>query len=297
MTKRDCYDVLGVTTAASEKEIKKAYKKLAMKYHPDRNPDNPVAHEKFREVKSSYEILSDSEKKLAYDDFGHDAFDPAKARRSGFGQSSHGFGDIFGDMFNQQSQQPRRQPPKPKKGSDLVIDLSIMLEEAIQGCVKEIKLPNQMELLNVTIPAGIDQGERVRVENQGNPGSLGAARGDLFVEIDLLPHERFSRKGLNLYCSVESSFPVAALGGFIQVETFNGSISVKVPKGTQSGSKFRIKGKGVRSYSSTNSVSVLAASGDLIYEVLVKTPVNISNEQTSLLQQLASSFEENSTAH
>ncbi|WP_372881929.1 DnaJ C-terminal domain-containing protein [Psychromonas sp.] len=282
MSKRDCYEVLGVSKNASEQEIKKAYKKLAMKYHPDRNPSNPVAQENFREVKSSYEILSDPEKRQEYDDFGHQAFDPNHRasgfnRRhgfGGFGQSSDDYNDIFADIFRQQHQ------PRPEKGSDLLYQVKLTLAEAINGCQKEIRLPNSEQILKVTIPAGIDHGQSVRLANKGNPGSLGGPNGDLRVEINLIKDEMFERHGNDLHYTLPISFPTAALGGSMEVPTFDGHISFKIPKGTQTGRKFRIKGKGVKAMNSE-------LKGDLIYEVVITTPTSLTPEQEALLSELA----------
>lgn len=283
MSKRDCYEVLGIDKSATEIEIKKAYKKLAMKYHPDRNPDNPVAQEKFREVKSSYEILSDPEKRQEYDDFGHQAFEPGRRSNSGFnshggfggfGQSSGDYNDIFGDIFRQRHQ------PRPEKGSDLRYRIQLTLDEAINGCQKEVKLPNTEQLLKVTIPAGIDEGQSVRLANKGNPGTLGGENGDLLVEINLIKHDLFDRQGNDLHCLIPVSFPTAALGGTIEAPTFDGHISFKIPKGTQAGRKFRIKGKGIKAMKS-------AVKGDLIYEVVINTPTTLTEEQEALLTELA----------
>jgi len=276
MAKRDCYEVLGISKSATEKEIKKAYKKLAMKYHPDRNPDNPVAQENFREVKDSYEILNDPEKRQEYDDFGHAAFDPSRRQGGhGFNQSSAGgFNDVFADMFRQQHQ------PRPTKGPDLLSHIQLTLEEAVNGCQKELKLPNESELFIVNIPEGIDQGQRVRVANKGNPGTLGGPRGDLLVEVDLFEHEVFTRVGQDLYCKVDISFPIAALGGPVTVPTFDGHISLKIPKGTQAGRKFRLKGKGIKAMKSN-------LKGDVIYEVVINTPTTLTTEQEDLLTKLA----------
>ncbi|RBW43798.1 molecular chaperone DnaJ [Psychromonas sp. B3M02] len=286
MSKRDCYEVLGVSKTTSDKEIKKAYKKLAMKYHPDRNPDNPVAQEKFREVKDAYEILSDPEKREQYNDFGHSAFENGQARgRGGFGQGGFGqggdFNDMFGDMFgqrHQQRQQPRR--PQPKNGSDIILKVELTLEECVEGCTKEVRLPNTTNPLGVVIPAGINQGQRVRVAGQGNPGTLGAPRGDLFVEVELLEHEFFVRKGNDLYCDLATNFPTATIGGTAKARTFTGHINLKIPAGTQAGRKFRIKGRGVKAM---NSDSV----GDLIYNVVIPTPTELTDQQHKLLAELA----------
>lgn len=285
MAKRDCYEVLGVNKTASEQEIKKAYKKLAMKYHPDRNPDNPVAQENFREVKAAYEILNDPEKREQYDDFGHGAFENGQARgRGGFNQGGFGgggdFNDMFGDMFGQRQQQQPRYQPQPEKGSDIILKVELTLEECVEGCDKEVRLPNTTNPLSVVIPAGINQGQRVRIPGQGNPGTLGAGRGDLFIEVDLLDHEFFVRKGNDLYCDLVVTFPTAAIGGTAKASTFTGHINLKIPAGTQVGRKFRIKGRGVKAM---NSDSI----GDLIYTVLIPTPTELTEHQHKLLAELA----------
>tara|TARA_R110001583_G_scaffold40778_1_gene130079 strand:- start:5552 stop:6415 length:864 start_codon:yes stop_codon:yes gene_type:complete len=284
MSKRDCYEVLGVTKSASEKEIKKAYKKLAMKYHPDRNPSNPVAENNFREVKSAYEIIGDEEKRQQYDDFGHGAFDEnghghGASRHGGFGQQQGGFDDLFGGMFNQQRQQQRYQP-QPEKGSDIIATIEITLEQAVEGCVQEIKLPNNPNLLEVTLPAGIDAGQRVRVNGKGNPGSLGGPHGDLLVEVHLIEHDTFTRKGQDLYCLIKTPYTTAVLGGNLKVPTFSGYLNIKIPEGTQAGRKFRIKGKGITSMKGD-------VVGDLIYEVIIPTPTELTEPQRALLEQLA----------
>jgi len=280
MSKRDCYEVLGVNKSASDKEIKKAYKKLAMKYHPDRNPDNPVAENNFREVKSAYEIVGDAEKRAQYDDFGHGAFDEnGQGRQGGFGQQG-GFDDMFGGMFGQRQQQQRQYQPQPEKGSDIIATIEITLEEAVEGCMQEIKLPNNPVLLEVSIPAGIDKGQRVRVNGKGNPGSLGGGFGDLLVEVGIAEHETFRREGRDLYCLIDTPFTTAALGGSLKVPTFSGFINIKIPQGTQVGRKFRIKGKGIKSMKND-------LVGDLIYEVMITTPTSLSAQQRELLEQFA----------
>jgi molecular chaperone DnaJ len=284
MSKRDCYEVLGVSKNASDKEIKKAYKKLAMKYHPDRNPDNPVAENNFREVKSAYQIIGDEEKRQQFDDFGHGAFDENGQGRQGggFGNQGSGFDDMFGGMFGQRQQQQQYQP-QPEKGSDIIATIDISLEEAVEGCVKEIKLPNNPLLLEVTIPAGIDAGQRVRVPAKGNPGSLGGPFGDLLVEVHLVEHDTFRREGRDLYCLIETPFTTAALGGTLKVPTFAGYLNIKIPQGTQAGRKFRIKGKGIKSMNGD-------LIGDLIYEVAIHTPTELTAPQRVLLEQLAELF-------
>ncbi|AGH81104.1 chaperone DnaJ domain-containing protein [Psychromonas sp. CNPT3] len=279
MAKRDHYEVLGINKSATDKEIKRAYKKLAMKFHPDRNPGNPVAEENFREVKSAYEILHDEDKRDQYDHYGHAAFDgQGGGRGQGFGGSSRGFEDIFGSMYEQR-EQPRYQP-QPEVGSDIILSLEISLEQAINGCEQEVKLPNNPEPLLVTVPAGVAHGQHVKVQGKGNPGTLGAARGNLLVQVTLLEDDVFRREGLDLYCFITPSFPLAALGGTLKVPTFTGFINIKIPAGTQVGRKFRIKGKGIKAMQTTEV-------GDLIYEVQIKTPLSLSAEQETLLKALA----------
>jgi len=282
MSKRDFYEVLGVSKSASEKDIKKAYKKLAMKYHPDRNPDNPVAQEKFREVKAAYEVLNDPDTRQQFDDYGHSAFENGKARgHGGFGQGGD-FNDMFGDMFGQRRQQQPQRPPRPQptKGSDIILRVEITLEDAVEGCTQEVRLPNTPDPLPVEIPAGINEGQRVHVPGKGNPGTLGAERGDLFVEVALLEHEFFTRKGNDLYCDLMVAFPVAAIGGTAKASTFSGYINLKIPAGTQANRKFRIKGRGVKAM---NSDQV----GDLIYNVVIPTPTELTERQQQLLSELA----------
>ena len=282
--KQDCYKVLGVSKSASEKEIKKAYKKLAMKYHPDRNPDNTVAQEKFREVKSSYEILSNAESRDQYDSYGHAAFDQnGRGGQSGFGGQSD-FSDMFGGMFNQGRQQQTYQP-QPEKGSDILISVEVSLEESINGCQKEIRLPNTTAPLVVTVPKGINSKQRVRVTGQGNPGTLGAPRGDLFAVVEVLEHDFFKRDQQDLYCDIDVLFTTATLGGTITVPTFTGFIKIKIPQGTQYGRKFRIKGKGIPSMKADHV-------GDLIYNVKIKIPESLTTQQEKLLTELAETFEE-----
>lgn len=283
MSKRDCYEVLGISRSATEKDVKKAYKKLAMKYHPDRNPDNPVAQENFREAKAAYEILNDAEKRAQYDDFGHDAFENGQAKgHGGFGQGAD-FGDMFGDMFSQRQQQQYR--PQPEKGTDIILQVELSLEQVIEGCNHDVRLPNTTEPLSVSIPAGINHGQRVRVNGKGNPGTLGAPRGDLFIEIVLLEHDLFTRKNNDLYCDLNVSFPIAAIGGTAKAATFTGYINLKIPAGTQVGRKFRIKGRGIKGLNSEHV-------GDLIYTVVVTTPTELTEHQHQLLSDLAESMAE-----
>lgn len=352
MAKRDYYEILGISKTASEDEIKKAYRKLAMKYHPDRNPDNKEAEEKFKEASEAYEVLSDSEKRSMYDRMGHSAFEGG-----GFGGGAGGFGgfsaedifsqfgDIFGGAFGGGRSQARQ-----RQGSDLRYILELTLEEAIKGVSKEITftapsscdscdgkgaknasdietcrtcqgsgyvriqqgffavqqpcnachgqgktiknpcgtcrgsgVSDRKQTLEVKIPAGVDNGDRVRLQGKGEAVRGGVA-GDLFVEVRVKEHEIFQRDGADLYMDVPVSIADAALGREVQLPTLDGKINLKIPAGTQTGKLFRLKGKGVKPVRST-------MVGDLLCRVMVETPVNLTNRQKELLEELQATFE------
>lgn len=339
MSKRDYYEVLSVSRTASEAEIKKAYRKLAMKYHPDRNPDDPDADHKFKEATEAYEILSDSQKRAAYDQFGHAGVDGSAGGGGGFGGGfGDAFGDIFGDIFGGGFRQG------PRAGDDLQYELDISLEDAVNGTEVDIRIPRQQECdachgsgaepgtsaqtcptchgegqvriqqgffsvartcpschgrgkiiptpckkckgegyvtvhktLSVKIPAGVDSGDRIRLQGEGGAGEPGAPRGNLYVRIRVKRHAIFQRDGDTLFCELPISFATAALGGEVEVPTLNGKARLKVPAGTQSGQRFKLAGKGVKSVRSSRV-------GDLICEVNIETPVKLTNEQKELLQ-------------
>ena len=348
MAKRDYYEVLGVSKTASDDEIKKAYRKLAMKYHPDRNPDNAQAEEKFKEAAEAYEVLSDGEKRSMYDRAGHSAFE------GGFGGFGGGFsaedifsrfGDIFGGAFGGGRQQQRQ-----RRGSDLRYVMELTLEEAVKGVKKTItftapapcetcdgkgsKNPNDVETcrtchgagqvrmqqgffsvqqtcstcrgqgkiiknpcntchgsgvadrqqtLEVTIPAGVDNGDRVRLTGKGEAIRDGQA-GDLYVEVVVREHEVFQRDGADLYMDVPVSIADAALGKEIEIPTLDGRVSLKIPEGTQTGKLFRLRGKGVRPVRSS-------MVGDLLCRIVVETPVNLNSRQRELLKELQASLD------
>ncbi len=358
MSKRDYYEVLGVARDASERDIKKAYKRLAMKYHPDRNPGNAQAEESFKEVKEAYEILTDDQKRAAYDQFGHAGVDPN--RGGGFGGGAGGadfgdiFGDVFGDIFGGRRGGGRQQA---RGGADLRYNLELSLEEAVKGCKRELKIPSlstcdscdgsgakkgtsattcstchgqgqvqirqgffavaqtcpscggrgkvikdpctkchgqgrveKTKTLSVTIPAGVDTGDRIRLAGEGEAGEMGAPAGDLYVQVHIKEHPIFTRDGNNLYCEVPISFANAALGGEIAVPTLDGRVSLKVPAETQSGRMFRLRGKGVKSVR-THAV------GDLICKVIIETPVKLTERQKELLRELEESCSASSKRH
>ncbi len=354
MAKRDFYEVLGVAKNASDDEIKKAYRKLAMKYHPDRNPDSKTAEEKFKEVKEAYEILSDENKREAYDRFGHAGVDPNMnmGARPGGGGAGPGaadfadaFGDIFGDIFGGGRGQQYNTGPQMYRGADLRYNLDITLEEAAKGSTKTIRVPawdtcgtchgsgakpgtspttcttcngqgqvrmqqgffsiqqpcptchgtgkvipdpcptchgigklRRNKTLEVKIPAGIDDGMRIRSAGNGEPGQNGGPPGDLYVEIHVLPNPVFRREGDDLHCEIPVSFGIAALGGEIEVPTLTNRVAFNVPAGTQTGRTFRLRGKGIKGVRS-------AQPGDLFCHVKIETPVNLTDREKELMRE------------
>ncbi|RYE69550.1 MAG: molecular chaperone DnaJ [Oxalobacteraceae bacterium] len=347
MAKRDFYEILGVAKGASEEDIKKSYRKLAMKYHPDRNPDNKEAEEKFKEVKEAYEMLSNPEKREAYDRYGHAGVDPNGMGGGGFGQGGFGdaFGDIFGDIFGGAARGGRGGGAQVYRGADLRYNLEITLEQAAGGFDTTIRVPSwdkcdtchgsgakpgtqpvtcstcaghgqvrmqqgffsiqqtcpkchgsgkiipepcaacggagrikRNKTLEVKIPAGIDNGMRIRSSGNGEPGTNGGPPGDLYVEIHIKPHEVFQREGDDLHCEMPISFVKAALGGEIEVPTLGGKVSFTIPEGTQTGKTFRLKGKGIKGVRS-------GYSGDLFCHVVVETPVKLTDKQKDLLKE------------
>src|SRR5690606_2001446 len=337
-TKRDFYEILGVPKNASDEEIKKAYRKLAMKHHPDRNQGDAAksAEEKFKEAKEAYEMISDPQKRAAYDQYGHAGVDPnmrgpGGPGAEGFGGFAEAFGDIFGDMFGQQG--GRRGGRQVYRGSDLSYAMEVALEEAARGKDAQIRIPSwescdtchgsgakpgtsaktcgtcqgagtvQMrqgffsvqqtcpqchgtgkiipepcttchgqgklkttKTLEVKIPAGIDDGMRIRSTGNGEPGTNGGPPGDLYIEIRLKKHEVVGRAGADRPCVVPISVTTAALGGEIEVPTLAGAAAIDVPDGTQSGKQFRLRGKGIKGVRSSYP-------GDLYCHVRVETPV------------------------
>ncbi|SAK44592.1 chaperone protein DnaJ [Caballeronia fortuita] len=362
MAKRDYYDVLGVAKNASDDEIKKAYRKLAMKYHPDRNPDNKKAEESFKEAKEAYEMLSDQQKRAAYDQYGHAGVDPnmAGAGAQGFGGFADAFGDIFGDIFGQAAGAGGargRSGPQVYRGADLRYSMEITLEQAAHGYDTQIRVPSwvncnvchgsgakpgtkpetcptchgqgqvrmsqgffsiqqtcpkchgsgsyipdpcanchgagkvkETKTLEVKIPAGIDDGMRIRSAGNGEPGINGGPAGDLYVEIHIKQHSVFERDGDDLHCQMPIPFTTAALGGEIEVPTLAGRASFTVPEGTQSGKTFRLRGKGIKGLRSS-------IAGDLYVHVQVETPVKLTDQQRDLLKQFEKSLEQGGARH
>lgn len=359
MAKRDFYEILGVAKNASEDDIKKAYRKLAMKYHPDRNPDNKEAEEKFKEVKEAYEMLTNPEKREAYDRYGHAGVDPNMGG-GGFGAGAGGFGDAFGDIFGDIFGGGRGRGgggPQVYRGADLRYNLEITLEQAAHGYETTIRVPSwdkcdtchgsgakpgtqpvtcttcaghgqvrmqqgffsiqqtcpkchgsgkiipepcaacggagrikRNKTLEVKIPAGIDNGMRIRSTGNGEPGTNGGPPGDLYVEIHIKPHQVFQREGDDLHCEMPISFSKAALGGEIEVPTLTGKVSFTVPEGTQTGKTFRLKGKGIKGVRS-------GYTGDLFCHVVVETPVKLTEKQKDLLREFERMTNEGGAKH
>jgi molecular chaperone DnaJ len=357
MAKRDYYDVLGVSRTASSDEIKKSYRRLAMKHHPDRNKDDTSAESKFKEAKEAYEALSNADKRSTYDRFGHDGLSAQPGGGQGFGAEGFGdiFGDVFGDIFGGGG--GRQRGAQVFRGADLGYELRLDLEKAVRGDSVTIEVPTQVscetcdgsgakkgtdpvtcstcggagqvrmqqgffsiqqtcpackgagttigdpcgdchgrgrtrktKTLAVKVPAGVDDGDRIRLSGEGEAGRNGGPPGDLYVEIRVNPHKLFARDGTDLACEVPISIGTATLGGEVELPTLDGNVSLKVPAGTQSGKTFRLRGKGV--------VTVRdARTGDLFAKVLVETPVNLTSEQKDLLNKLEESIQEGGEKH
>lgn len=359
----DLYKTLGVSKDASADELKKAYRKLAMKYHPDQNKDNPEAEAKFKDVSHAYDILKDEQKRAAYDRYGEAAFDGSMGGGGGAG-GAHGFGgagfsdfsDIFEDIFGGGMGGARGgmgggRGPRAQRGSDIQYTMNITLEDAYKGKEAKIKIPVQDECevcdgsgakpgsgpttcdtcggagrvrmqqgfftvertcpscggtgqtikdpcgacagtgrvrtektLKVSIPAGIEDGQRIRLSGEGEAGIRGGPRGDLYIMINIKPHKVFRREGAHIHCRVPIPVTKAALGGEIEVPTIDGGrASVKVPAGTQSGQQMRLRAKGM-------SMLNAPSKGDAIIEIFVETPVKLNKKQQELMEQLDQSF-------
>jgi molecular chaperone DnaJ len=363
MSKRDYYEVLGVAKNASEAEIKKAYRRLAMKHHPDRNTGDKSAdaEKNFKEAKEAYEVLSDGQKRAAYDQFGHAGVDPSMGG-GGFGGGGAGgasfsdiFGDVFGDIFG--GGRGGGGGSRVQRGADLRYNLELSLEDAVSGTSVKIKVPTwvkcdtcggsgakkgtspktcgtcqgagqvrmqqgffsvqqtcptchgrgtviedpcpacrgqgriqENKTLSVKVPPGVDTGDRIRLQGEGEAGDHGGPPGDLYVQVHVREHAIFSRDDSHLYCEVPIDFPTAALGGELEVPTLDGKVMLKIPEGTQTGKMFRMRGKGVKPVRG-------GPQGDLICRVVVETPVKLTEHQRDLLTQLATSLQGGGSKH
>jgi molecular chaperone DnaJ len=353
---RDYYEVLGVARGCDDAALKAAFRKMAMEHHPDRNGGCENASSRFKEINEAYSVLSDAQKRAAYDRFGHAGVNGQQAGGGFSGDASDIFNDVFGDVFGEMFGGGRRQSNNgPQRGQDLRYDLEITLEQAYAGAEVEIKVPaaitcevcdgsgakpgtsptvcgtcggagrvratqgffaveracprcggsgrlvldpctgchghgqvRRERVLSVRIPAGVDDGARIRLAGEGDAGTRGGPRGDLYLFLSVIPHELFERDGLDLLCTVPVPMTVAALGGDIEAPCLMGGeacdgncrITVKVPEGAQTGKTVRLKGKGMPSLRSRQR-------GDLVVELFVETPTHLSARQKELLQELA----------
>lgn len=320
MAKRDYYDVLGIQKTADEKEIKKAYRKLAKKYHPDTNPGDKKAEQQFKDVTEAYNVLSDPEKKKLYDQFGMAAFDGSMgAGNTGgeysswsgnAGQNGHFreyhfeggdmndiFGDIFGDMFKggfagesgfKRSYGNRSTDhfyngtgSRQKKGRDIESNITISFEEAVYGCSKRIQFEgNAGKTLDVKIPAGIDEGQSIRLKGKGHSGTNGMPAGDLYLKVHIIEKPGYEREGLDIYTTEKIPYTTAVLGGEAVFHTLYGDVKCRIPEGTQSGSKIRLKKKGVVSMKDSS------VHGDAYVTIQIAVPKHVTPQERRVLQEL-----------
>jgi curved DNA-binding protein len=292
MSKRDFYEVLGVSRSASQDEIRKAYKKLAKKFHPDVKPADPDAEKKFSEITEAYDVLSDDAKRKSYDQFGHAARGGAAGGNpfqgfGGGGGASFDLDDILGGMFggggNPFGGGGRRGQPRTQKGQDAKAEITVPFIVAVEGGEHSVSLQNgtKSERLSVKIPAGIEDGQSIRLAGQGNPGSGGGPAGDLIVTVHIATHPWFRRDGQNLLVDVPMSPSEAALGAKIDVPTLTeGTVVLTVPPGTSSGAKLRLRGKGVRNHKTGDR-------GDQFVVLKISVPKDLSEEAKSLYEKLA----------
>ncbi len=303
----DYYKTLGIEKTADPEDIKKAYRKLALKYHPDRNPNNREAEEKFKKISEAYAVLSDPEKRKQYDNFGSDQFSQKFSQEDifrdfdinqilrdiGFGGVGGGggrrgaytfrTGDPFGDIFG-----PGRQKyyqAQPQKGEDLQYNLNITLEESVFGSDKKIALQNgrQVNEINVKIPAGISTGKKLRLTGKGGAGQQGGPTGDLYLNINVMPHPIFARDGNDIFIEKSILFTQAVLGTSIDVPTIDGTIKrVKIPSGTQNGTKIRMKGLGAPALKGIGSTK-----GDQYVKITIEVPRKINEKQLQLIKKLS----------
>ncbi len=359
MSKKDYYELLGVSKSVNADELKKAYRKMAMQYHPDKNPGDAKAEQAFKEISEAYEVLKDPDKKAAYDRYGHAAFEGGmgggrSASTAGFDFNGGSFSDIFEDLFSEFTGSRRagagsgggNSQTGKRRGSDLRYNLQISLEEAFKGKKQDITLTTSVtcdschgsggengsepvtcptcngrgavraqqgfftierachtcqgtgkiiqnpcrkcagsgtvrkdRTLAVTIPAGVEEGTRIRLSGEGEAGYRGGGAGDLYIFLTVKPHPFFRREGADIHCTVPITFTTAALGGNVEVPTIEGTrVKVSIPDGTQTGHQFRLRGKGMSILRSKNF-------GDMFVHARVETPVKLSKKQKDLLQE------------
>nr|WP_213806873.1 molecular chaperone DnaJ [Granulicella sp. dw_53] len=366
VTKIDYYELLTVSRDASDQELKTAYRKLAMQYHPDRNPDNPEAEEKFKACSEAYQVLSDPEKRAAYDRYGHAAFNGGGGGGNPFagggfaGGNAQDLGDIFGDLFGEMFNMGGsggRKASRVQRGRDLRYDMTLEFEEAVFGKEKEITIRRMETCVDckgtgaakgkspvtctqcggrgqqrfqqgffsvartcsvcggtgtlivdpcmtckgetrvqkehsilVKVPAGVEQDTRIRYQGEGEAGKFAGPAGDLYVVLNVKAHKFFERDGDDLHCVMPISFPQAALGTELEIQTLEGPATIKVPEGTQSGKTFKLRGKGVPHLNEHGK-------GDMIVELRVQTPAKLNKQQRDLLRQLSETMVVENTPH
>ncbi|MGS0680352.1 DnaJ C-terminal domain-containing protein [Shewanella sp. 125m-7] len=286
MSKQDYYSVLGVAKASSNQEIKKAYKKLAMKYHPDKNPDDATAEVKFKNAKEAYEVLTDTDKRRKYDQFGHAGLE--NNGQGGRSYSQDGFNDMFGGFdFEGMFSQSRGGQSRAQKGQDKEFVFTVDFVDAVQGVEKVVELPvnGETKKIKVKIPAGIKDGEKIRFTGKGSAGLHGGAAGDLLLTIATREHAFLARENNDLIYTAGVDMVMAALGGELDVNVLDKRFKLKVPAGTQPGRKFKIKGKGVTDRK--------GAIGDLFVQIKVEIPQDLTEQQRSLLEQFKALTEVN----
>jgi DnaJ-class molecular chaperone len=291
--KKDYYEVLGVPRTATDKDIKAAYRKLARKHHPDVNPGDKGAEERFKEISGAFAVLSDPEKRAKYDRGGHDAFEPGFDPFQG---STIDFQDLglgnLSDIFELFGGGGRRRGTHRRvaRGEDLQLEMSLPFGDAIHGTTVEVTIPRAIargagrvkaaESVKVRIPAGIDDGERVRIAGKGNDGVGGGPPGDAFVNIRVEPHPMFRRDGGDLVCDVPVGIVKATLGGDLEVPTLEGRATIKIPAGTRGGQRFRLKDRGVAARAGH-------PAGHLFAVVQIVTPKNLDARSIELLEEFA----------
>ena len=310
MAGKDYYKILGVSKSSSDDEVKKAYRKLAMKYHPDHNKDDKVAEEKFKDVSEAYAVLSDKEKRQQYDMFGSEGFQNRYSQEDifrdfdigsifsefgfgGKGRTEGGFGNIFGgrgnnfgggsspfgDPFGAHSRRPR-----PVKGNDIIYELSLTLEDILENSEKLIAYHgdgSKQEKISVKIPAGISSGKKLRLAGKGNPGINGGPNGDLYIKIKIINHPVFKREGDDILMTRDIKFSEAALGSDIEVETIDKkTLRLKIPPGTQNNAKFRLKGYGMPHMNKNGR-------GNAYVYVNIEVPKKLTDEQEKIIKELS----------
>jgi curved DNA-binding protein len=301
----DYYQILGVQKTADPEEIKKAYRKLALKYHPDKNPNNPTAEEKFKKISEAYAVLSDQEKRKQYDSFGSDQFSQKFSREDIFrdfdinqilrdlgfaggqgagrrGNFSFRGNDPFADLFGQGRQDYYN---APQKGSDLQYNLNITLEESVFGVDKKLALQRDrtVDEINVKIPPGISTGKKLRLSGKGNPGMQSGPPGDLYLNINVVSHPIFARDGNDIHIEKSITFTQAVMGTSIDVPTIDGTIKrIKIPSGAQNGTKIRMKGYGAPALRGTGSMK-----GVQYVKISIEVPRKITDKQLQLIKKLS----------